>query len=476
MRRAGILDGVQRSSAHRLGLVARQLALELRPRRGLLDKLTLAARARLWRLLGRNTVRQPVAPMYPGALAVADEELAAAREAVDDVLRRKRLFRHWGVRGDPLETSRVLELERAFARRAGAKHAICVSTGTAALQCALAGLGVGRGHEVILPAYAWYTVSTAVLALGAVPVLAEVDESLTLDPADVEQKLSPYTRAILCVHMRGAPCDMQRLAALAAARGVLLLEDVAQAVGGSYRGRPLGSLGAAAAFSLQLNKIVTTGEGGVVTTSDAEVHRRALVYHDVTAASRLRLPPEEWRPGLNLRMNEVTAAVGCAQLARLDGLLQRMRGNARRLREAAARDLAPRGVTLRRLHDPEGDTGIALVLFLPEAARTRAVERALVAEGVPAARLYHELEHFPDDLVDLHVYTSWFHLHRRLGWGADGEPWASHPREVEYGAGACPRTLALLARAIHVDVSPALTDEQVDQIATALRKVVARET
>jgi dTDP-4-amino-4,6-dideoxygalactose transaminase len=471
-----ILARVQPASADRLGLIARQLALQLRPRRGLLDKLSLAARARLWRLLGRNTVRAPVPPMYPGALAVDEEECAAARAAVDDVLRRKRLFRHWGVRGDPFETSRVLELERAFARRVGAQEAICVSTGTAALQCALAGLGVGRGHEVILPAYAWYTVSTAVLALGAVPVLAEVDESLTLDPDDVERKLSPLTKVILCVHMRGAPCDMDRLGALAAAHGVRLLEDVAQATGGSHRGRPLGSLGAAAAFSLQLNKIVTTGEGGVVTTSDPQVHRRSLVYHDVTAASRLRLPPQEWRPGLNLRMNEVTAAVGCVQLARLDGLLERMRANARRLREAVVRDLVPRGVVLRRAHDVEGDTGIALVLFLPEVGRVRAVERALVAERVPASRLYLDLERFPDDLVDLHVYTSWFHLHHRLGWQGDGEPWKSHPRAVEYGPDACPRTLALLRRAIHVDVSPGLSGEQVDQIATALRTVVERET
>src|SRR5947208_11180478 len=199
---------------------------------------------------------RPEAPMFPGGMEVGPEEL----EALARVIESKNLFRYYGVGEGPDE---VASFEREFAEHMGAKHALCVNAGSSALICGLIGAGIGDGDEVIVPAYTWNATPNAVLAARAVPVLAEVDDSLTLDPADVERRITPRTRAILPVHMRGAPAAMDALMQIAEARGLAVIEDVCQAAGATFRGRRLGAFGAAGAFSLQFNKIITTGEGGV---------------------------------------------------------------------------------------------------------------------------------------------------------------------------------------------------------------------
>ena len=286
--------------------------------------------------------------MFPGGLRVAEDEEAAAVEAVREVIRSKRLFRFYGV-SPSLRGSKTLELENAFARRMDTAHALAVNSGTSALVCALVGLEIGPGDEVVVPAYTWISTATAVLAVGAVPVVAEVDDSLTIDPADVERKLSPHTKAIVAVHMRGAPARMDALSELARARGLRLLEDVAQAAGGSFQRRPLGSIGDAGAFSFQISKIMTAVEGGMVTTNDTAVHRRAAMYHDSAAPPHMGVAADEWLPGLNLRMSELHAAVLLVQLGRLDGVVADLRARKRRLRELLLGRLGARraGLTLR---------------------------------------------------------------------------------------------------------------------------------
>src|ERR671931_917 len=214
-----------------------------------------ADRLRLARDGGTPSRTRPEPPMFPGGMEVGDEEL----EALARVIRSKNVFRYYGVGDGPQETD---AFEREFAEHIGARHALLVNAGSAALICGLIGAGVGPGDEVIVPAYTWNATPNAVLASGALPVLAEVDDSLTLDPADVERKLTPRTRAILPVHMRGNAADMRSLVEVARARGVALVEDVCQAAGASFAGERLGTFGDAAAFSLQFNKIITTGEGG----------------------------------------------------------------------------------------------------------------------------------------------------------------------------------------------------------------------
>jgi 8-amino-3,8-dideoxy-alpha-D-manno-octulosonate transaminase len=383
-------------------------------------------------------------------------------EAARDVIRSKRLFRHFGVSGNPLEASRVRRLERSFADAMGSEHALAVNSGTSALVCGLVGMGIGPGDEVVVPAYTWFSTASAVLAVGAVPVVAEVDESLTLDPEDARARISAHTRAIVAVHMRGAPAAMDRLGELCRERGLLLLEDAAQAVGASFRGRRVGSIGHAGAYSFHMAKIITSGEGGMLVTGDAEIQRRAAMYHDSAAMPHMGVSADEWLPGLNLRMSELQAAVALAQLDRLDELLAAMRARKARLEE-----LVRDRVRLRAANDPEGDAGIALIFFMPEARTAKEVVSALADENVPAAHLFQDGRELPYDYADLHAYPTWTPLRAKRTWSPQGGPWRWHPREVDYPEDL-PRTTDLLRRAVQIDISPQLTDEQVEQIGATI--------
>lgn len=407
---------------------------------------------------GEKAVRAPLPPMYPGGLRIGVEEEAAVLE----VLRSKRLFRYYGPNHGP---SKVAELEERFAARMGVEHALAVSSATAALFCALAALGVGPGDEVIVPAYTWIASAEAVTGVGAVPIVAEVDESLTLDPADVERRITPRTKAILPVHMRGAPCRMEALMAVAQKHGLKVLEDVAQADGGSYRGKPLGSIGDMGAFSFQFNKILTAGEGGMVITRDRGLYDRAVMVHDVVGGQRNKIPAEQIIPGLNFRMSELHGAVMLAQLDRLDGLLRDMRHHKAVLKGAIAETAKRKGVKFREVVDEAGDTAISLIFYAPTAELSDRISAALEAEGADAWTLYR-----PDD-VDYHVYTHWQPLVNKRTWSKQGGPWRWHDGEVSYGPEQCPRTLDLLSRAVHMDISPDLTGENVEELAEAVNKV-----
>jgi 8-amino-3,8-dideoxy-alpha-D-manno-octulosonate transaminase len=408
---------------------------------------------------GAPAKQRPNPPMYPGGMSVGQEE----EEAVLETLRSKRLFRH---HGPGSTTSKVAELEQAFSAHMGARHALAVTSGTAALICGLQGVGVGPGDEVIIPAYTWIASATAVLAVGGIPIIAEVDESLTLDPHDVAEKISPHTRAIMPVHMRGVPCQMDALMALARHHGLKVVEDTAQADGGSYHGQRLGTFGDAGCFSLQFNKIITSGEGGMVLTNDENVWKRAAMYHDVISGRLHGVPEEELLWGTNFRMPELTAAVALVQLKRLDGLLEQMRLR-RRMLEQGMEEIAQRkGITFRHLLDPDGDTAIALVFFVKDQPTAVTVVDALRAENVGAGLLYHP------DRIDDHVYASWTPVLEKRTWTPNGGPWRWAKREIEYHREMCPRSLDLLGRAVHLDVSPLLTNEDIEETVEGVNKVL----
>jgi dTDP-4-amino-4,6-dideoxygalactose transaminase len=377
-------------------------------------------------------------------MEVGREEL----EALARVIESKNLFRYYGIGEGPDE---VASFEREFAQHMGAKHALCVNAGSSALICALIGAGIGEGDEVIVPAYTWNATPNAVLASRALPVLAEVDESLTLDPADVERRITPRTRAILPVHMRGAPAAIDELVAIAKQHDLVLVEDVCQAAGASYRGQRLGTFGDAGAFSLQFNKIITTGEGGVLVTDRDDVYDLAIDVHDCAGRARRGEGVPRF-PGWNFRASELVAAVGRVQLRRLDGLLERMRASHSRLAEHVA--TLP-GLTLRRSNDDRGDAGIALVAFAETAALAADAVDALRAEGVLAMRIYDP------DVVDLHVWPYWQPVLDAIA--AAGTP-----------APDCPRTLELLARTVHVDVAPQLDEQDLEEICLAFTKVATQ--
>lgn len=435
--------------------------------------LDLSRRRARW-LVRPPQVRGAVPRMYPGALRLGDEEEEAAVAAVREVIRSKKLFRYIGTSVNPLQRSHVREFERAFALRAGAEHALAVNSGGSALVCALVGLGIGPGDEVIVPGYTWVSTASAVIAVGAVPIIAEVDDSLNLDPLDVARRITPQTRAIIAVHMRGAPAQLDELTQLARRHRVFLVEDVAQALGGEFRGRMLGSIGDAGTYSFQMSKILTAGEGGLVVTSDTNTYRRAFMYHDSAACVHAGVTSEEWLAGVNLRMSELHAAVLMVQWTRLDGLLADMRARKARIKDAIRAPLASRGVKLRTVHDEAGDAATALVFFLPDASRVQAVVKALGDENVPATRLYQDLELLPHDHIDLHVYTAWAPILQKRAWSPAGEPWRHHPREVSYAPDMCPATLDLLRRAVHIDVSPDMSPVQAEQMSAAIATTVER--
>jgi 8-amino-3,8-dideoxy-alpha-D-manno-octulosonate transaminase len=405
------------------------------------------------------TVTSPLPRMYPGGMRIGREE----EEAVLEVLRSKRLFRYYGPQSS---RSWVSELEGAFAAVMGVQHAAAVSSGSAALMCALAGLGVGPGDEVIVPAYTWIATASAVVAMGAVPILAEVDESLTIDPADVRRKISRFTKAIIPVHLRGAPCQMNELMAIAGEHNLPVLEDVAQADGGSYHGQRLGSIGNVGAFSLQFNKIITCGEGGMVTTNDDGILRRVLMYNDVVGGQRNKIPDDEILPGINFRMSELQGAVALVQLGRLDDLLGDMRRRRAEITDGIVGVARQKGVEFRRSNDPDGDTGIVLMFFVPTPERATFIADALEAEGVDTFVVYRP------DVVDYHVYAHWSPILGQRTWSTNGGPWRWHEGKVEYSPDMCPRTLDLLGRAVHLDVSPDLSDQNVAEIVEAVNKVL----
>ena len=204
---------------------------------------------------------------------------AEERREVEDVLETGILMRY-GFDGPRKGRWKARELEEALCRRTGAARAQVVSSGTAALTTALAALGVGAGHEVIMPTFTFVASFEAVLSVGATPVLVDVDDTLTLSPAAVRAAVTPSTRVVMPVHMCGSMADLGALTAICKEKGLLLLEDACQATGGSWQGRALGTEGDAGCYSFDFVKTITCGEGGAVVTSSPEVARRCDQYAD----------------------------------------------------------------------------------------------------------------------------------------------------------------------------------------------------
>ncbi len=405
----------------------------------------------------------PNPPMFPGGLEIGEEE----KKEVLEVLERKYLFRYYGPKEFP---SKVNQFEEEFAKRIKVKHVLAVNSCTSALICSLVACGVGPGCEVIVPAYTFFATCASVIAAKAIPIIAEVDKSLTLDPDDFERKITPRTKAVIPVHMRGFPCKMDKIMEIARKHNIKVIEDVAQSCGGSFHGKPLGSFGDCNAFSFQYHKIITAGEGGAVATDDDLLFDRAQEQHDTAACwrpNRFALPryPGEVFPGENYRMSELHGAVLLAQLKKLDGLIARMREHNRRIREGI-RDI--KGIEFRENPDPEGDTGISLIFYLPDKEITKKFIEALRAEGIEAGGIYDK------GIPDWHIYVHWKHIMDKVTATPEGCPYTCpyyKGPEPKYTEDMCPKTLDYLSRAVHIDIPPQLTFEDDDMIVEGIRKV-----
>lgn len=409
---------------------------------------------------GGTPLRTSFPPLGKGITLFGEEEKAAVLE----VLESRSLFRYYG----PKLLEKVAAFEAASKELLGARYAVATSSGTAAIRAALAALGVGCGDEVVVPALTFIASANAVVVAGAVPVFAEIDDTLGLDPRDLEAKITERTAAILPVHLDNGACDMDPIMEIARRRGIPVIEDTAQSMGATYKGRALGTIGDLGAFSLQLEKNVTSGEGGLVTANDETLYLRAARYHDQggqfvtsTGSSRAEDGGEAIEPfvGENLRMTEIAGAIAEVQVRRLPGLLERQRLLQRRILDALP---VIDGLGFRRLPDPEGDGGSSVNLFLPSAELARRFVKAMRAERVGAGQLYNGQP----------VYLTPSIVEKRTASNKGG-PWhcAEHPTDVTYGPGLCPQTEELAGRAVIVPVSAAFADADADDVAAGIAKV-----
>jgi 8-amino-3,8-dideoxy-alpha-D-manno-octulosonate transaminase len=306
----------------------------------------------------------------PGVYFYGKEE----RQEVEDVLSSGYLSRY-GKEDDPQFKHKVFSLEQEFARKLGARHCVAVNSGTSALMACLVAMGLKPGDEVLVPGYTFIASMAAVIAVGGVPVLVEVDDSLTLDPADAEAKISERTRYIMPVHMLGNPCDMGRIQALAEKHHLKIIEDCCQALGGSYREQRLGTIGSMGAFSLNNFKVINAGDGGLLITDSKPLYQRAFAFHD-QGHLPLRQGVEVGKRtimGINMRMNELTGAFALGQLKKLDLILETLRRKKAKFKEAIQAG-GLRYLRYRRINDPGECATLLTVQFEAEEVAQKAVQ------------------------------------------------------------------------------------------------------
>jgi dTDP-4-amino-4,6-dideoxygalactose transaminase len=420
---------------------------------------------------GGTAVRTEPLPLeFPGVHHMDEQEVAAAME----VLRDRSPFRYYGVK----LRSEVEQFEQEFAAHLDVPYAVAVSSGTGALHTALSALGVGPGQEVIVPAYMWVAVVSAVVNLGAIPVLADINDTFGIDPEDLARRITPRTQGIIVVHMSGAQADVAAIAEIAKDRGLFLLEDCAQANGASVGEKKVGTFGNMGIFSFQMNKNMTAGEGGCVVTRDKRLYRRAVAAHDLGYArdehGRLIFDDPDlsiW--GRGYRLDELRGAVLRVQLKKMSRIVESMRNSKYRIRKAL--ENLP-GVTLRRIVDPTGDTGAFLITTYEEPGKAKSVNQALRAEGITT---------YPQGLSNirmtdwgLHLYYNIVSLVSRRSVDDRGFPWSlteNSGSEMRYQKGTCPQADDLFERSIIMSIPSCLSPKDEDDIVHAFRKVLSHE-
>ena len=394
----------------------------------------------------------------PGFEWFGDEE----RRQVQDVLDTGVLFRY-GFDAARKGHWKALTFERELGRYLNIGHAHLCASGTAALNIALACCGVGAGDEVIIPPFTFVATFEAVLAAGAVPVFAEIDDTLGLDPASVTSAITPRTKAVIVVHMCGAMADIQALKALCDEKGLILIEDACQSIGASYKGKALGTFGQAGCFSFDPVKTITCGEAGAVVTDDAQrydlIHSYADHGHDHIGSDR----GAEDHPilGYNYRVSELNAAVGVAQLAKLDDIVARQRTHKQAIKKALS-DIS--AIQWRRLPDPGGDSATFLSFLLPDKTTARNTTAKLAEAGVDGCFYYFN--------NNWHYLRRWDHLKQYKS----AAPLAARHYDYcpDYSAVETPQSDAIIARNISMLIKLSWTSEDLDQRIERMRDVLSR--
>jgi len=394
----------------------------------------------------------------PGSYVLGAEE----RKEVLDVLDSGYLFRY-GSEDNPRFMHKVATFEKEFAEMMGTKYCVATSSGTGSILCCLAALGIGAGDEVIVPGYTFIASISSIVLSGATPILAEIDESLTIDPNDIEKRITSRTKAIMPVHMLGNPCDMDKIMAIAKKYKLAVIEDCCQAVGAMYKGKRVGSMGDIAAYSLNVFKTITSGDGGAVATNDYDLYEHAFGFHD-QGHKPSRMGVEVGNRsiiGMNMRMNELTGAISLAQLRKLPMILDTLSAKKSKLKAGLANI---KGLSFRKLGDEDGECATLLTLLLPDKATADKF-----GEKIGSKTIAHS---------GWHVYNNMEQV-LALKYEYDG-------KVITYEKGMLPQTDDILNRAMNISVGVVdkglgsafgininSTDEEIAAVAANLKSILA---
>lgn len=390
----------------------------------------------------------------------------AERKELNDVLDNGVLMRY-GFDGARNGHWKSKELEAAICSYFGSSYAQLTSSGTAALTTAMSALGIGYGDEIITPAFTFVASFEAILSVGAIPVLVDVDDTLTLNPEAVKKAITQKTKAVMPVHMCGSMADMDALLTICKEHNLILLEDACQSIGGTYKGKALGTFGHAGTFSFDYVKTMTCGEGGVVMTNDRDVYIKCDGYtdhgHDHLGADR----GADLHPfiGYNYRISELHAAVGLAQIKRLPDFLSTQKKNHAALKNILAQ--VPE-VSFRRIPDPAGDSCSFLCWFLPSEEITAAVVEELKTQGILAGNFYWYNNNW-------HYIRKWDHLKQAITLNALSPE--IKERVMAQANKPFAESDAILNRCICTAISLQWTGEQIkdkgEKIVAVIKKILA---
>lgn len=358
----------------------------------------------------------------------------------------------------------VLNFEKEWCEHMGVEHTLLMSSGFGALVSALVGLGVGPGDEVIVPAYTYIATALAVTAVGAIPVIAESDECLTIDVKDVEKKLSKNTKAVIPVHIQGFPCDMKALKELCDKNNVAIVEDACQSNGGKFNGEFLGTIGDVGAYSFNYYKVLTAGEGGALVTNNRKVYERALIYHDSSAVaffgSQLDGINAPLFAGTEFRISDITGAIMREQLKKLDGIIEDLH----KVKFAIINKMNNKSLVAPS-HDKDGDCATTLALRFNSKEECGSFAEKCEKEGLAVT--------IPIN-TGKHIYTNWTQIMEKRG--------AHHPAldpykmkenqglQMDYTMDMCPNTLDFLERTAYINLNPDWTAEDIERIANIINK------